>query len=99
MSVTAQLEWCLKHGQLTVADLAHWFSRPHMTVKSWLVDGREPRGPQGVEALRRLALLREAIRQRQFFPVDAGLSQHARPEYITKAYGQLSRGISKGRAS
>jgi len=40
MIVQKRLLRIMKRGNLTVADLARWFDRPHATVRGWVEGGR-----------------------------------------------------------
>jgi hypothetical protein len=40
MTLQKRLERMLEAGNLTVADLARWFDRPHATVRGWVKGGR-----------------------------------------------------------
>lgn len=57
-------------GNLTTADLARWFGRPHATMTAWL-NGREPRGgPQDQEHARvMLDTLEMLVKKRKGFPL------------------------------
>ena len=69
-------------GNLTVADLARWFDRPHATVRSWVCDGVEPGGgPLDVEHARALlGLLETLIAKRKGFSLDP-----AQPRKVQRA--------------
>ena len=58
-------------GNLTVADLARWFDRPHATVRTWVQDGIEPGGgPIDIKHTQELLGLLEAlIKRKKGFPV------------------------------
>ena len=82
-SFQKRLSACQRAGNLTQADLARWFDRPHATVRSWLRDGREPSGgPIDVDhANQLLGLLEALIRQKRGFPVPR-LSGAARRKHV-----------------
>lgn len=77
----AQLQLCMSRGDLIVSDLARWFGRPRATVNTW-VNGRTPYGPSGRLAQEQLNLLSWALKNKQGFPVPAGLGWKARADYI-----------------
>lgn len=85
-STQARLKAVMARGNLTVADLARWFLRPHATVRQWIEFGREPRGaPQDLQELDRLLGLLEAmIRQKNRLPVPK-LAPKARIVYLKTA--------------
>lgn len=85
----------LKDGRMAQGDLRHWFGRSYSTTASWLKDHREPRGPAGEEAKRRLAILEKLIRQRHGFPVPVELSLTERPRYIQGLANDHCARISK----
>lgn len=66
-----RLQTAQRAGNLTVADLARWFDRPHATVRTWVCDGREPGGGpldiQHAQAL--LGLLETLIARKKGFPL------------------------------
>ncbi len=83
-SFTDRLAWCMRHGDVTVADLHHWFGRPRATVRTWAIDARVPQGPSGKKAHLLLALLESRIRARAGFPIPVDLSVATRPNYVKK---------------
>jgi hypothetical protein len=89
-----RLAICLRKGQMAQGDLRWWFARSYSTTASWLKDDREPRGPAGDEARRRLTLLEKSIAARRGFPVPVALSSTERPAYIEKTYAN-SAGVSR----
>lgn len=86
-----RLQHCLNVGQLTVADLAIWFGRPHSTVRLWIKQQRAPRGPQGRFADERLRRLEWAIANKYQFPLDQNESQQLRPGTIERIRNELER--------
>lgn len=94
-SFSARLAVCLKAGRMAQGDLRWWFGRSYSTTASWLKDDREPRGPAGDEARRRLALLEKGIALKKGFPVPVTLSSTERPAYIEKTYHDNSAGVSR----
>ena len=93
-SFSDRLVICLRKGQMTSGDLRWWFGRPYATVATW-VRGREPRGPAGEEARRRLTLLEKGIAEKRGFPVPASLSNLERPRHIEKLYHDNSAAVSR----
>lgn len=89
-----RLNVCLKKARMTQGDLRWWFGRPYATTATW-VRGREPRGPAGEEAQRRLALLEKGIATGRGFPVPATLSNLERPRHIEKLYHDISAAVSR----
>lgn len=75
-------------------DLRHWFDRSYSTTASWLKDDREPRGPAGDEARRRLDILETSIRDKRGFPVPVSLSSIERPHHIKKLFNDNSSRVS-----
>ena len=90
-----RLAICLKRGQMAQGDLRWWFGRSYSTTASWLRQDREPRGPAGDEARRRLALLEKGIALKKGFPIPTSLSNLDRPHHIEKLYHDLSTGVSR----
>ena len=85
---------CLRRGDMTMGDLRWWFGRSYATTASWVKEDREPRGPAGEEARRRLSLLEKGIALKKGFPVPASLSNTERPIYIEKTYADCA-GVSR----
>src|SRR5476649_962503 len=73
-SFSQRLAICLERGRMAQGDLRWWFGRSYSTTASWLKDDREPRGPAGDEARRRLSLLEKGIASNRGFPVPVHLS-------------------------
>ena len=94
-SFAERLAICLRKGQMAQGDLRWWFGRSYSTTASWLKDDREPRGPAGDEARRRLALLEKGIALKKGFPIPASLSNLERPHHIEKTYHDVSAGVSR----
>ena len=88
---TKRLRWCLKHGNMTVADLKHWFDRPYATVRMWVFDARTPRGPSGKSA--DLLLRQLEARIRKGLTIPSTLSSHERPAYVRKLRHGHSAGV------
>lgn len=87
---------CLQRGQMTMGDLRWWFDRPYSTVATWVKrTDREPRGPAGEEAQRRLRLLEAGIRSRRGFPVPSNLSNLERPHHIERLFRDTSAALSR----
>lgn len=66
-----RLQAAVQGGNLTVADLARWFDRPHSTVSFWVRDGKEPGGGPLDAALvaAQLATLERLIKKKKGLPV------------------------------
>jgi hypothetical protein len=90
-----RLNECLRRGQMTMGDLRWWFGRSYATTASWVKEDREPRGPAGEEARRRLALLEKGIALKKGFPVPSSLSNLDRPHHIEKIYNDISAGVPR----
>lgn len=86
-----RLHWCLKHGNMTVADLKHWFDRPYPTVRMWVVEPRAPRGPSGTDANKLLLQLEKKIRGGLVIP--SGLSLQDRPTYVKRLRNGQRSGV------
>ena len=86
MRFSKRLAICLRKGQMAQGDLRWWFARSYSTTASWLKDDREPRGPAGDEARRRLVLLEKLISAKRGLPVPVDLSSTDRPRYIENLY-------------
>lgn len=86
-----RLKWCMSRGDLTTADLHHWFERPRPTVRLWVKSGAEPRGPSGDDARTRLDLLERAVTKKQGLPPPRTLSALERPAYIRQVRDGLER--------
>src|SRR5258706_4332683 len=89
MSFVKRLLALQRQGNLSTADLQHWFDRPYSTVRSWVVDKRDPRYA-GRDAQVSLQLLQHCITQ---FEDLRGVSSHARPARIR----QLRAAAGSGR--
>ena len=83
MTFQARLKKCMRDGNLTVADLARWFERPHPTMRSWVENGVEPGGgPQDrAQVLETLTQLEKLIAKNNKFPVPR-LSPRERIAYL-----------------
>lgn len=96
-SFSKTLKDLMQVGDLTYADLHHWFVRPRPTVRAWVEREHEPRGPSGSLAWERLRLLERAIKFRQGLPVPRELSCMERPAYIQQVRDGLERdGVPAG---
>lgn len=98
-SFSQRLVICLRKGQMTMGDLRWWFDRPYATTASWVKEDREPRGPAGSEAHRRLNLLEKGIAEGRGFPVPANLSNLERPHHIEKLFHDNSAAVSRKNTS
>ena len=74
----------MKAGDMTVADVHHWFGRPRATVRTWVIDARTPQGPAGKRAYLLLDLLERRIKKRAGFPIPVDMSAKLRPSYVKK---------------
>ena len=92
-----RLRWCLKNGNMTVADLKHWFDRPYATVRTWVFEAREPRGPSGNHAHTLLAVLERKIKRGLVIP--ATLSSNDRPDHIRKLRHDASATLPGARSA
>lgn len=90
MDFSAELKHVMQEGDLTIADLHHWFNRPRPTVRTWVKLDHAPRGPAGALAWERLRLLQHAVRY-GVLPVSRELSSHERPRYIVQVRNGLER--------
>jgi len=78
---TERLTHCQERADMTVSDLARWFSRPRATVNTWLL-GRYPTGPAGRLAIATLLELERELKRRRYEPIPANLTGKARAGYI-----------------
>lgn len=78
MTFIKQLLALQRQGNLSTADLQHWFDRPYSTVRSWVVDKRAPRYAHH-DAEESLRLLQHCLTQLSDL---RGVSSHERPERI-----------------
>jgi hypothetical protein len=92
MTFQSRLQKCQQNGNLTVADLARWFDRPHPTMRSWVEQGVEPgAGPMDAAmAWATLDKLEKLIAKNSKFPVPR-LSPRKRIAYL-KELRALSTG-------
>jgi hypothetical protein len=97
MTFAARLSTCLASGNLTVADLARWFGRPHPTVRGWITNGFDPRGgPHDVAYVHALLdALEMTIRKRRELPLKRGISRAARITHIEGLRRDIDRRISQ----
>jgi hypothetical protein len=83
-------------GQLTVADLSHWFERNYHTVRQWALEGIVPRQhklfsfEQSNAAYANLALLEYAVSEGAFKPLQK-LSPRSRPAEVKKLHAYWHR--------
>jgi hypothetical protein len=84
-----RLQWCMRNGNLRVADLARWFGRPHGTVRGWALprNNRAAMHPSGSEpdvehVHRLLELLELMIRKKAGFPLALGLTPSDRRDNL-----------------
>jgi len=45
MTFQKRLKKQMRRREMRVADLARWFKVPYMTMREWVLNGREPAGP------------------------------------------------------
>jgi len=89
---TRNLNWCLKHGHLTISDMARWFGRPRATVHEWVRRERGPIGAGAHTALKKGWKLCTAIRLKEGFPVPIDLNKWDRARYMNLlGEGKLER--------
>lgn len=71
MTFQQRLQTVMTGGNLTIADLARWFDRPHPTVGFWVRDGKEPGGGplDAAMVMARLAKLEKLIKQKKGLPI------------------------------
>jgi hypothetical protein len=86
-----------KAARMTTADLRIWFDRPYATVRSWIVNDRQPHGPAGHAAFLRLRHLERKIEHG--FTVPVSLSSRERPRYIKRLCHAQRAGVSELRAA
>ena len=85
-----RLQRCAQKGQLSAADLHHWFDVPYPTIRYWLIGTHSPNRVSLLFAERLLVLLERALRLRHGFPIPVR-SAHARPGYLRKLRHDLDR--------
>lgn len=77
-----RLKACMRDGNLTVADLAYWLSRPDPTLRTWIKGTRMQGGPGDQQAvLRDLKALETLIAKKRGFPVPP-ISLRKRKAYL-----------------
>jgi hypothetical protein len=82
MNVSVRLKAIMENGNLTIADLARWFDRPHPTVRGWVHGGDVGGAPldrEAIEAL--LERLEVMLKKQKGLPIPR-LSPAARIEYL-----------------
>jgi hypothetical protein len=87
---------CLKGGNLTVADLARWFNKPHPTVRGW-TNGFEPRGTSSdVDfVFTMLTTLETLVRKRFKLPIAPNVRRADRIKQIDELRRAVVDRISK----
>jgi hypothetical protein len=93
-----RMRLCALHGRMTKSDLARWFRRPYHTVAHWF-DGKNPWGPNGEEAERKLRLLESAIESGEHFPIPFNLTPGQRISYLEDVIRDLHGRIPRTRAA
>ncbi|HEX8838192.1 MAG TPA: hypothetical protein VF748_14720 [Candidatus Acidoferrum sp.] len=96
---SARMRLCAVRGRMTKSDMARWFRRPYHTVSHWWNDGTEPWGPNGDEALRKLFILEEQIKEGEHFPIPFDLSPAQRIKYLEGVLHDLRDRLSQPRAA
>ena len=75
-TLQTRLQAVMVEGQLTIADLSHWFGRSYHTVRQWALEGLHPRQnkifvPQQATAVyEALALLEYAVSEGALKPLQ-----------------------------
>lgn len=80
-----RLQAVMQGGNLTIADLARWFDRPHPTVGFWVRDGKEPGGGplDAALVLAQLGKLEHLIKKKKGLPIPR-LSPQKRIAHMTR---------------
>lgn len=96
-STQDRLQAVQRDGNLTLTDLAFWFSAPYQTVRGWVTKGREPSGaPLDVQhTLSILALTETMIVKKHGLPVPR-LSRKERTAYLKKWRKVVLPGVMHG---
>ncbi len=79
-----RLQRVLRDGNMTVADLARWFARPHPTVANWVKGGRMGRELPPLDAayvLAQLDVLERRLKKKEGLPVPV-MSARKRKRYF-----------------
>jgi hypothetical protein len=92
-----RLNDCMVNGNLTVADIARWFCRPHPTVRGWIKKGFDPRGgPHDVEYIHAMLKALEGIIDKgRNLPLKRGISRAARIKQIEGLRRDIDTRLSK----
>ena len=98
-AIQDRLQWCMKHGRMTVADLALWLERSYPTIRNWVSFGVHPHGPRNEKVLEDLEYLEECIRKKRGFPVPFEITHFQRPEYIKGLRDGTDTGFSRSRST
>ena len=93
-----RMRLCAVRGRMTKADMHRWFKRPYHTVVHWW-NGKEPWGPNGHEAYRKLHLLEDSIAVGKHFPIPLDLSPAERIKYLEGVQHDLRDRLSQPRAA
>ncbi len=82
MKIDTRLQAVMRGGNLTIADLARWFQRPHPTVRGW-VHGTGVGGPhRDVQAIHdRLENIEIRLKKKKGLPVPQ-MSPARRAVYV-----------------
>jgi hypothetical protein len=82
MNVSARLRAIMRDGNLTIADLARWFERPHPTVRGWVHGGDVGGAQLDREAINvQLGKLEVMLKKQKGLPIPR-LSPSKRIEYL-----------------
>jgi len=82
MKIKQRLDAIMRDGNLTVADLARWFERPHPTVRGWTKGGSVGGPPLDRHAIEvALAKLEDMLKKKRGLPVPQ-MSPAKRIEYL-----------------
>ena len=84
-NLQARLLAAQREGDLTLADLSHWFDVPFSSVRYWLTVASSdwaPRGPRGRTIIKRIKLLEWAVANRIGMPVPEMMSARDRPAHM-----------------
>lgn len=82
MKLQQRLDAIMRDGNLTVADLARWFERPHPTVRGWTKGGSVGGPHQDKMAIEKnLSKLENMLKAKKGLPVPQ-MSPARRIEYL-----------------
>lgn len=84
LDFSERLQRVIREGNLTVADLARWFARPHPTVANWVKGGRMGRELPPLDAayvMAQLEVLEKRLKKKNGLPVPV-MSARKRKRYF-----------------